>query len=166
MSGEAIAGHGYSQWRVYQLRGVLNHFGIRPKTRIVKSDLWNALEELIQRRQIPERQLLEIRDGPAEVAQPPPAKRRRTRRHQHADPGTATAECIVCFDNFDPDEKRGLIATTACTHAPDICSPCFAKSITSQMATKAWDLLSCPSCNTRLGFGEIKAYATLHDFTR
>ena len=62
----------------------------------------------------------------------------------------ATRECTVCYEAIAAENLFQRNVTSARQHEPDICRQCIAQSISSQIATKAWDHIDSPSCGERL----------------
>lgn len=82
-------------------------------------------------------------------------------------PTTATKlNCTVCFDRLDAFNTPHRRVTTSCIHEPDICLPCLSQSISTQFTSKIWDQVSCPTCNERLHYHDIRAFADSVIFER
>ena len=75
-------------------------------------------------------------------------------------------ECVVCFEalNLENTPKRRI--TSSCNHEPDVCIPCLATSISSQLDSRVWDQIGCPTCGQRLDFQDVKAFADSPVFRR
>lgn len=56
--------------------------------------------------------------------------------------------------------------TSSCDHDPLICSSCRAQFITTQLDSKIWNQIECPTCNARLDYQDVRAFATKSSFKR
>ena len=74
--------------------------------------------------------------------------------------------CKVCFESFTLGAFPTRKTTAACSHEPDVCLSCLAQSITSQSRDKMWNHIDCPSCSARLGYEDVRAFATAATFER
>ena len=74
--------------------------------------------------------------------------------------------CIVCFETLNPQTIPERRITSSCSHEPDVCRPCLATSIATQLNSKVWDHIDCPTCGQRLGFQDVKAFADHEVFGR
>ena len=74
----------------------------------------------------------------------------------------------ICMDQFDPNEDFWQVATASrtCQHAPITCRNCMTRSMNSQIGSKHWGDITCPSCNSKLNPQEIQAYAAPDDFQK
>ena len=70
-----------------------------------------------------------------------------------------TRECVVCFEALSPENTPMRRVTSSCNHEPDVCRPCLATSISSQLDSRVWDQIDCPTCGQRLNFQDVKAFA-------
>ena len=75
-------------------------------------------------------------------------------------------ECTICFGNITPANRPQRRITATCEHEPDICRPCLAQSIASQIESKVWNNIDCPSCRARLTYEDIKDFADSSVFGR
>ncbi|MCJ1288075.1 hypothetical protein MMC26_007428 [Xylographa opegraphella] len=77
-----------------------------------------------------------------------------------------TSECIACLGALTIATTPNRRVTEACNHDPSICSDCLAQSIVSQIDSKIWNQIDCPTCKARLSYNDIKAFATEPVFQR
>ena len=74
--------------------------------------------------------------------------------------------CIVCFENLSPPGFPGRRITASCTHEPDICRSCLSTSISTQLTSRFWNQIDCPTCGERLDFADVKDFADPEIFER
>ena len=75
-------------------------------------------------------------------------------------------DCVVCYETLNTRTIPQRRITSACNHEPDVCKSCLARSISTQITSKVWDQISCPTCSQRLGFQDVKTFADPDVFTR
>ncbi|KAF6233372.1 hypothetical protein HO173_008304 [Letharia columbiana] len=77
-------------------------------------------------------------------------------------------ECLICYDPFDPVKTLVRQPTLSCVHEVNICRPCLAASISSQLETKLWTHVGCPTpaCEELLEYGDVQKFAEPHIFSR
>ena len=75
-------------------------------------------------------------------------------------------DCVVCFETLNPGNTPVRRITSSCDHEPDICRLCLATSISTQLDSRVWDQIGCPSCDQRLGYQDVKAFADSSAFGR
>lgn len=75
-------------------------------------------------------------------------------------------DCVVCFETLNPQTIPERRITSSCSHEPDVCRSCLAESIATQLDSKVWDHIDCPTCGQRLGFEDVKAFADHEVFGR
>ena len=75
-------------------------------------------------------------------------------------------ECVVCFETLNAQTVPERRITSSCNHEPDVCRSCLATSISTQFDSKVWDQINCPTCDQRLDFQDVKAFAPLDVFAR
>ena len=81
-------------------------------------------------------------------------------------PSALPKDCVVCFETLNPQTIPQRRITSSCSHEPDICTSCLAMSIATQLDSKVWDHIDCPSCGQRLDFQDVKAFADHEVFGR
>ena len=69
-------------------------------------------------------------------------------------------ECSVCLESLGLDRFPKRNITSTCNHAPDVCLSCLAQSIATQVSTKVWDQIDCPTCSERLQHTDVKEFAS------
>lgn len=74
--------------------------------------------------------------------------------------------CVVCIETLRLEAFPSRKITPACSHEPDVCLDCLAQHITSQSSNKMWNHIDCPSCSARLGYEDVRAFATAGTFER
>lgn len=74
--------------------------------------------------------------------------------------------CGVCIESLSLEAFPNRKITPACSHEPDVCLDCLAQHITSQSCNKVWNHIDCPSCSARLGYEDVRAFATAGTFER
>lgn len=74
--------------------------------------------------------------------------------------------CEVCFERLTLEAFPTRKTTAACSHEADVCFRCLAHFITSQNWDKMWNHIDCPSCSARLGYEDVRAFATAATFER
>jgi len=83
---------------------------------------------------------------------------------------TAVKECPICCSNDIPEyEYPRFPPTSRCQHKPLACRECIARHLESQLFSQTVALeISCPShpCSAKLGYDEIKQWATPDCFQR
>ena len=75
-------------------------------------------------------------------------------------------ECSVCFETLAPGRFPTRRITPRCTHISDICTDCVTKSISTQSSNNIWDQICCPSCNSRLGYDDMRVFGDRAVFER
>ena len=68
-------------------------------------------------------------------------------------------ECIVCMESLPLLDFPVRNITSSCSHTPDVCAPCLSQSIATQLSTKTWNNINCPTCNQRLDYAAVKKFA-------
>jgi hypothetical protein len=72
-------------------------------------------------------------------------------------PGMRT--CTICADQISSgNDVNGLIFSD-CNERHDMCLACVAHSLQTQFETRVWNQLSCPICDVRLSYADVKKYA-------
>jgi hypothetical protein len=79
---------------------------------------------------------------------------------------TTGAECVICLESLDPTYFPKRKITLYCAHEPNVCLQCLSQSISTQLTSKVWDQIDCPSCSARLDFLDIRTFADLVVFER
>lgn len=75
------------------------------------------------------------------------------------DSETTDVECTVCLETLSADRFSTRKVTSSCQHEPNVCLVCLCQSIATQFTGKFWNQICCPSCNERLEYHDIKAFA-------
>ena len=83
-----------------------------------------------------------------------------------SDSDTITPECIAFLETLTIATTPNRRVTEACNHEPSICLTCLGQSIVSQIDSKIWNQIDCPTCKARLSYDDIKAFATEPVFER
>ncbi|MCJ1397278.1 hypothetical protein MMC11_000470 [Xylographa trunciseda] len=83
-----------------------------------------------------------------------------------SDSDAITPECIACLETLTIDVAPTRRITEACNHEASICVDCLAQSIVSQIDSKIWNQIDCPTCKARLTYDDIRAFATEAVFQR
>ena len=102
----------------------------------------------------------------------PASKAARTLSTDHANSSTNNGsndigpECMACLETLTAVVTPTRRITEACNHDPLICLNCLAQSISSQIDSKIWSQIDCPTCKARLNYDDIKAFATDPVFQR
>ena len=80
--------------------------------------------------------------------------------------GKSKAICMVCWDDLTTDTTPTRAVTSDCTHEVNVCRPCVSKSISSQLDSKMWDKISCPTCKAQMQFADVERLASPPVFVR
>ena len=77
-------------------------------------------------------------------------------------------ECLICYGSINLSKTLMRQPTSSCGHEVDICKPCLSASISSQLDTKSWTRISCPSlaCEEFLEYNDIQQFAEPQIFAR
>lgn len=75
-------------------------------------------------------------------------------------------DCVVCLETLNAQNIPKRKITSTCDHEPDVCKSCLTTSISTQLDSKVWDQIDCPSCGQRLDFRDVKAFADPVVFAR
>ena len=167
----------WQSWTRADLRQVLDHYGRQYRSQASKFELTRELNELCQKRNLTwrdRRRILGLRESrpslqrleslptsqtpmanvpekigalPSQTAAPTVSER------------TTNVECIICLETLNADRFLMRKVTSSCKHEPNICLDCLRQSIASQFTGKIWNQICCPSCNERLEYHDIKAFA-------
>ena len=80
----------------------------------------------------------------------------------------AISECIICYSSFDLAKTVMRRPTSSCKHETNVCKPCLSASISSQLDSKLWTRISCPTsdCEELLEYRDIQEFAEPQIFTR
>ena len=68
-------------------------------------------------------------------------------------------DCVVCLETLNAQKTPKRKITSSCNHEPDVCKSCLTTWISTQLDSKVWDQIDCPSCGQRLDFQDVKAFA-------
>jgi hypothetical protein len=82
---------------------------------------------------------------------------------------SALLSCEVCFDDITTTNRLPRSISTTCTHEKDvICRPCLEQHITSQVASRNWDSVTCPQvgCEAVLSHADLHTFASAEIFER
>ena len=74
--------------------------------------------------------------------------------------------CAVCFEDLSPRDFPERRITASCTHEPDVCRSCLSTSISTQLRSRFWNQIGCPTCGERLNFPDVKDFADPDIFER
>ena len=91
-----------------------------------------------------------------------------THRTNREDPAVNVneRECPICLEHLNLDSFPKRKNTGNCNHAPDVCLSCLALSIETQLSSKRWDQINCPTCNQRMQYTDVKRFASTNVFGR
>jgi hypothetical protein len=76
-----------------------------------------------------------------------------------------TRSCIVCSDSKSVTNFP-ISTTVRCTHPPQTCLECLQSWIASSMESKGWDKVTCPECDEKLDYENMKTLAAPDMFAR
>ena len=75
-------------------------------------------------------------------------------------------DCSVCFETLTVQNTPNRNVTLSCGHEPDVCTTCLCKSISTQLTSKVWDQIDCPTCGERLEYQDVQEFADSEVFGR
>ncbi|RFU34293.1 hypothetical protein B7463_g2071, partial [Scytalidium lignicola] len=81
-------------------------------------------------------------------------------------PTTQATECMICVEPFSSTVIRPKLISIACLHEPSVCTNCMAISIKSELASKMWNQIKCPECQTSLINDDIQRLADPETYGR
>ena len=92
-------------------------------------------------------------------------------RHLSVDPSEAVeSQCRVCAEDHRHDEYPTVPITSACTHpTTDVCKECMRTYISSELSNRnnlAVAAMSCPICQEKMSYFDVKRNAAPGDFDR
>lgn len=74
--------------------------------------------------------------------------------------------CVVCFENLGPENTPHRSPTQSCRHEPNVCLLCLLTSIGTQLNSKVWEQIDCPSCEERMHHQDVKEFGNPVIFER
>lgn len=181
-----LLGLSHSAWRNTGIQLILNHYAWSyKKSTHAKVSLMHELDLLIQEYDLNRRDRLEIFKAHKRGI-PLPLPKPRVRRVPHPNlpdwkargrrdivaptpikaETTRLADCVVCFETLSPQNTPKRKITSSCNHKPDVCKSCLAASISTQINSKVWDQIDCPTCGQRLDFQDVEEFADSAVFGR
>lgn len=75
-------------------------------------------------------------------------------------------DCVVCFETLTAQNTPERKITLSCDHEPDVCMICLSTSISTQLTSKVWDQINCPTCGERLEHQDVKEFGDSATFGR
>ena len=75
-------------------------------------------------------------------------------------------DCVVCFEALTVRNTPKRKITLSCGHEPDVCTTCLSASISTQLTSKVWDQIDCPTCGEHLGYQDVQEFADSEVFGR
>ena len=166
-------GLSWRSWKRPQIGRILTHYGVAHNPRASKIDLLRDLNELVKSRSLTRNDRINILAGRADaqavnrgttfftpegsvatVLQINPIEAEQTTVDN------TSVDCVVCFETLNRGTVPSRRITNSCDHAPNVCLACVATSITTQLESKVWNHIDCPSCAHRLRYEDIQAFGT------
>lgn len=190
-----LLGMSYRSWTGTQIQIILDHYQWQyDQITRSKQNLMHELDLLIQEHDLDIQDRRDILNA-LKRGDPLPRRKSRVRRVPHSalpdrkaiarreraqnraqtraftDPSHKSAsalprDCTVCFETLNPQTIPERRITSSCSHEPDVCRSCLATSIATQLDSKVWDHIDCPTCGQRLGFQDVKEFADHEVFER
>ena len=164
-----VLGLSHRSWTKGQIRAILDHYEwAYDSVDSTKIDLIRELHLLVQERGLDRNDRIRILNAGNYGGSPrEPKSGVVIVSHPTSETvSTSLADCVVCYEFLNLQNTPERKITSSCNHEPDICRACLATSISTQMDSKVWDQIDCPTCSQRLNFHDVKAFADSEVFQR
>lgn len=166
----------YDTWTRTSIRFMLDRYNWGYGATATKLELMHELDLLVQEYNLDRKDRMEIlrsyKSGGLTPRRKPRVRRgpRPTFPLSKATHRTITnvlpGHCVVCFESLSSQNRPNRKISSACNHEPDVCRSCLTTSISTQLNSKVWDQIDCPTCGQRLDFHDVKTFADYPTFER
>ena len=184
----SILGLKWTSWKVDDILHVLNHYHVRRSRHVKKIDLLRRLHVLSQRHTITPRMRIEIvRDARQrraalisgriiarieaanqdQITAPTATSAANVDSPQEVDATPANlSDCSICMETLGLQSYPAGATTSSCNHRINVCAGCLQQSMATQLNSKRWDQINCPSCNEIMSYEDVKRAASGDVFER